>query len=192
MKIRCFLAIPLPKNLLAELERFQARFRTNSGGVRWVDAKIIHLTIKFLGELETGKIDPLLAVVSKAASKVTAFPLKVEKLGVFPSATHPRIFWAGVSEVQEGNSALMDTVTRIEDGCRSIGLALELRPFHPHLTLGRSKEGNPNPRTIETWLSEAEAFYAGSFHAEKIVLYRSILHPSGPEYRPMHSFPFSV
>jgi RNA 2',3'-cyclic 3'-phosphodiesterase len=191
MKIRCFLAIPIPQPILIELEKLQTRLRNFSGGIRWVDPKTIHLTIKFLGELEQSKIDVLQTVVPAALSTVSTIPLRIKSLGVFPSRTRPRIFWTGVFDDSEGNSLLEKTVAQAEDQCHSIGLPRESHPFRPHLTLGRSREGRSVTHLLEAWISESNTFYAGSFKADKIILFQSILHPYGPEHRPIHTFPFT-
>lgn len=149
--IRAFLAVELPAALKQALAAVQADVRTLiarelSPGMRvqWVRPNSIHLTLKFLGDIPEEQVDDLKSAVQSAVRSLTPFPVDVAGLGVFPDLRAPRVLWIGLSSRPEGEdhaTALSQLAAAIEQSVEGLGYPSESRPFNPHLTLARIKEG---------------------------------------------------
>jgi len=136
--IRTFIAIELPssvRSILSQLEdRLKLGHRTQ---VKWVAPDSIHLTLKFLGNVDAGIIPDLGKVMDKAVHGITSFHLKLGMLGAFPDIRAPRVIWVGIG----GDlSSLLTVQSSIESSLIPLGFTPEKRPFSPHLTLGRIRE----------------------------------------------------
>lgn len=185
-RLRLFVALDLPAGAKAALAATMGQLQSViPAGVRWVNPAGIHLTLKFLGDTEAGLVTPLRAALREAAAAGDSrpFPLHLDGLGVFPNYREPRGIYAGV----DGDlDSLVDTQRRVEQTIVRLGFPQEKRPFHPHLTFGRVREGvAPAVRrqigeTIATQaaaLSPEYAWTAGEIH-----LIRSVLTPQGAVY----------
>jgi 2'-5' RNA ligase len=184
--MRLFLALPVAEDIRAELARAVADLRRCRAKVGWVDAGIMHLTIKFLGETDERKAAGLSSSLAPACSALASPAFTVSGTGIFPPRGRPRVVWAGVEEADGALSALADTV---EEACAGLGWEREKRPFHPHLTLGRVRG--------EMFLSEISQQVAalsdrrfGSQTSPALVLFRSHLSPAGARHEKLASFPF--
>ncbi|HEY82587.1 MAG TPA: RNA 2',3'-cyclic phosphodiesterase [Dehalococcoidia bacterium] len=137
-QIRAFIAIELPEEIKSALGQLQAELKkTSPPPVKWVDPEAIHLTLKFLGNIATEKVDKITKVIEEAAEGISPFHLEVKGLGTFPNLRKVRVIWVGV----EGELApLSQLQRRIESKLAPLGFAPEGRPFTPHLTLGRVRE----------------------------------------------------
>jgi len=134
--MRTFVALELPDSvkdgILALIEELRGR------GVRagWSRRGTLHLTLKFIGEIDEGLQDDVIGAVRRAAATVPPFRFSVSRLGAFPSASKPRVLWIGVDSGQE----LFDLARRVDGELASLGFPRERRRFHPHVTLGRIRE----------------------------------------------------
>lgn len=136
--VRCFIAIELPEEVKAGLKDIQAKLK--SGGqasVKWVDPDSIHLTLKFLGDVDVAKIAPIAAALEGAAQEVSPFSLKLEGLGAFPNLRRVQVVWVGVGG---GVDKLANLQQRLESSLARLGFAPEDRRFTPHLTLARVRD----------------------------------------------------
>ena len=188
-KIRLFVALELPSAVRAALRALASRLRPAAGGgVRWTDPDGIHLTLKFIGEIETARLD---AVRAALAGVHAAQPVEVLFRGVgwFPNARHPRVFWAGVEE-DARRGALAALAAEVERALEPAGIAPESREFRPHLTLGRIK---PEAH-VEGLRREAERLGTPEFgradYAE-FDLMQSTLRPQGALYTRLERFAFA-
>jgi len=137
-KIRSFIAIELPGELKLALARLHDRLKSGSRApVKWVDTGSIHLTLKFLGNIDPGTVDKITAVLEEAAHSTHPFNIEVSGLGVFPNVRRVRVVWVGLTGEVEKLGQLQQ---RIETGLIPLGFAAESRPFTPHLTLGRVRD----------------------------------------------------
>ncbi len=148
-----------------------------------VDPAGIHLTLKFLGDVGTGRVDSLLEAMDKATGEFEyrSFPLSLSGLGVFPSAREPRVLWAGV----EGDlEALGRLQILMDEALYELGFARELRRFRPHLTLGRVRDrvSQPERRRIGEVVRKARLAGAHNWEAGEIHLIRSTRTPGGAIY----------
>jgi 2'-5' RNA ligase len=142
-QIRSFVAVELPEEakkglarLRKELERDEHRF------VKWVDPKGIHLTLKFLGNIRAGQVTQVTEAIREASRGISPFHLEILGLGAFPSVRQPRVLWVGVRGETDKLSRLQQN---IDSALAALGFAREERPFMPHLTLARVREGTSGP-----------------------------------------------
>ncbi|HUV53432.1 MAG TPA: RNA 2',3'-cyclic phosphodiesterase [Dehalococcoidia bacterium] len=137
--VRAFIAIELPRPVRAALARLQDGLRASrTTSVKWVDPAGIHLTIKFLGNIDAGEIPELSKVLRDAVKGTAPFHLKLENTGAFPNIRAPRVVWVGVGGETE---QLLTLHKKVEQALIPRGFAPENRAFSPHLTLGRVREG---------------------------------------------------
>ena len=183
---RLFVAVELPARAQEALAASMGQLRgLTPAGVRWVNPAGIHLTLKFLGEVDGGLVEPLLGALREAAAGMdkAAFPLHLDRLGVFPNRREPRVIWAGVGGDLE---TLAEAQGRVENAAAALGFAKERRAFRPHLTLGRVRDGvTPAARReIGSVVAEQGAALAAAYawEVEEISLIRSVLTPQGAVY----------
>lgn len=175
--MRVFIAIPLSKECQAMLENLQQQLRTCRADVRWTAISSIHLTLKFLGEIDPAII-PEMAESLRATSKADrSFTLQLHGLGAFPNFKVPRIIWCGIHGDTDGLARLQE---RIEGVCADFGFPPEARAFHPHLTLGRVK-GKRNLQHLLDCI-KIDSDLRSAFTVDCFSMYRSILKPQGAEY----------
>jgi len=154
--------------------------------IRWVKPESIHVTLKFFGNLAAADITALAPIVERHSAAFAPLPLTVKRLGVFPSLQRPRVLWIGL----EGGTAPLSTLRQnLDQEWAACGFTREDKPFRPHLTIGRIKSvrlsGDPVP-----FLAPARDWSAGSFRADGLTLFQSLLTPRGALYRQLARFPF--
>lgn len=179
--MRCFIAIDLPDNVLRKVIQLKERLSTRVSTVRWTRAEQIHLTLKFLGEVPDPDVPVVCEYAQEVASQFNPIDLQVASVGCFPPRGGVRIVWVGMSDP---SGELLRCYKALEDAFGDLGFNRESRPFHAHLTIGRVN----NPREseeIRRILKSNEGFDAGSYTAEELVVYESILKKTGPIYAPM-------
>ena len=176
--IRSFLAIELPKPILKKIEEVQGDLRSTHADVRWVSPEKIHLTLKFFGNIEEPRIDPIFKSIEEPVRNILPFSVRVRGLGAFPSMKNPRVIWMGLVEGKEMLTSLQE---QIEAHLEKIGFEPEDRPFQPHLTLGRMKSGRGKEELVGKMEKYTEEEF-GDFQVERVVLFKSDLRPSGPIY----------
>jgi len=136
-QIRSFIAIELPDELRLGLGRLQASLK-NQAGVKWVDPSGIHLTLKFLGGVDADRLGGITQAMEEAAAGISPFRLEVNGLGVFPSPRQVRVAWVGL---RGDIDSLLRLQQRLETSLSRLGFTPESRPFTPHLTLARVRDG---------------------------------------------------
>lgn len=175
--MRLFVAIPLPEALCDRLAQM-------SGGLdntRWVDPENMHLTLRFLGELdgrEAADVDATLGAIS-----APTFELELTGVDTFGNGKKVSTLWVGV----DAPEPLTRLQNKVEKAVQRAGLEPEGRKFRPHVTLARFK-GPPGPK-LETFLQQYALFRSGPVHVDRFVLYSSKLTPKGPIYRAEAEYP---
>ena len=191
--IRAFLAIELPQDMRSllvtiqqDLKRHLERTVSREARIGWVRPASMHLTLRFLGQMQDESIDPLRVAIQQAVSVHQPIHLPLERLGVFPSPPQPRVLWAGPSKRwEQGPDAqrLRALHRTVENCCQASGFAPDSRPFSAHLTFARIKEGE---RRVGLALAQSgvmdEAVMVGTLPIEAIVLMQSELHATGAVY----------
>jgi 2'-5' RNA ligase len=181
--MRLFAALPVAGDAKAELERKLAAFRRTDWPIRWVREGGLHVTLKFLGEVEPERLAAIRAALSTAARGTPVLSFTPTELGAFPTLSRARVLWAGY----HSGPALELLVHRVEQATEPLGFPVEGRPFRAHVTLGRARQGARLPREGLGAL-EREVLTAG-FTADRLVLYQSRPGPAGTTYDELDSFP---
>ena len=136
--VRAFIAIELPVAVKSALAGLQDCFkRSEPAPVKWADPGSIHLTLKFLGNIDTDSIPQLTRAISEAAGEIAPFQLELGKPGGFPTLRAPRVLWVGLRCNTDSLSALQKN---IESALVPLGFPREKKGFSPHLTFGRVRE----------------------------------------------------
>jgi len=191
MAFRLFVAIELEKSIRGSLDRLSRSLQDNKlvdHSIRWVRSESMHLTLKFLGEVEDQLILELSNKLTGLAGQFDPFDIEVAGLGCFPATGAARVLWCGISQGLEDLQALAEA---IDIGANELGFALEGKKFSAHLTLARIKNaqtGHEVREFLEKQNGEREASYSkiGCQSVTRIDLIHSDLTRSGPVYTPMH------
>ena len=182
--MRCFIAIDVPPDVREAAARAQEALRAAGADVKWTSSDSLHVTLKFLGELDEEALD---VVRGRLASEVPARPrfrLRFRGMGAFPERGQPRVIWAGC----EGDVEALGEVARAaEEAGTSAGVEPESRPFSPHLTLGRVKSPR-NVKALQAALPGWRDAEFGGADVEAVVLYKSTLRPQGALYEVLSRF----
>ncbi len=183
--IRAFIAVELPEALRQEVVDLQANLRSSGSDVKWVEVDNLHLTLKFLGNIEEPQFSALKEALAIPAKGFSPFTIYLEGIGAFPRTTSPRVVWIGISQ---GKEALIELAQAVEKSCSTLGFTPEDRPFSPHLTIGRVRSRDRLASLIKR-LQVAE--FRGGTPAEvtRLILFQSSLSPHGPTYTPLAEFP---
>lgn len=189
--VRLFVAVDPGERVRDALARVPGPDPAGPHRVRRVDRRNLHLTLKFLGDVEEARIGDVTVALERASEQVEPFRLEVAGLGVFPLRGSPRIVWAGCS----GGPALERLQAAVEEQLERIGFDRDRRPFHPHVTLGRVKPGRP-PRPDRGSQSplpgdadDPVRWRFGDRLIRSIALVRSTLTPEGAVHREVARLP---
>lgn len=186
--LRCFAAVEVPAPAVRRaLESAQQGLRRAFGPgdpVKWVPSHQFHFTLKFFGEIPADRAHEAAAILQQVAAGTAPFHLEVTGLGAFPSVERPTVLWSGLGQ---GKAELVGLAERVESAMAAAGFPREPRPFKPHLTLGRVREGAKVPAAVAESL-QAKGSYGG-WRVERLVLMRSELLPAGPRYTVMAEAP---
>jgi len=174
--VRSFVAVLLPDRVRAGLAAVGAELRGQTRGLAWVRADNLHLTLRFLGEIEPMRLEQVREAVAAAAAAVVPFTVSLGGLGGFPSGRAPRVLWASVAAGGEGLEVLYDA---LEAGLVARGIPGESRAFHPHVTLARARDSR-GAGGLGSVLGAGPAF--GEVRVGALHLMRSELDPRGSRY----------
>lgn len=177
--MRLFVAVPLPPEAQAAAARILGGLREEGWPVRWVREDSLHITLKFFGEVMPERLDTIAEMVGFAIEGTRPMTLAIAGAGAFPGLIRPRVIRLDLAGDTIALELLQD---RLERGGIGIGFPPEGRPFHPHITLGRVKEGQQLPREAAPRLTTIEG--ADGFLADRVVLFESLPGPFGPRYDP--------
>lgn len=185
--IRTFVAIAMPDEVRAALERLIASMRTEMPGARWVDPKSMHLTLAFLGDVAEADVARLTEAIQEAMRTPLPFRLEVRGLGAFPNARRPSVLWAGIAG--EELPRLMELQKGVARACARSGYPGDER-FHPHITLARFKPG----RTVDLTgvVGRHAGWSGGTVEVGEVLVYSSELSPRGPVYRVLARCPLGT
>ncbi len=181
--MRLFLAVQLPAQVQERLGRVQDRLRDARADVSWVKPANLHITLKFLGEIEPKRLERLQPVLAETASRAAPFVVAIGGVGTFGGRV-PRVVWAGIGN---GAEPLGSLARAIEGGLARVGFPKEKRAFSAHLTLGRVRSATNLPH-LTAVLRETAAEHFGEAPVDRFALMQSELHPSGSIYAVLREF----
>jgi len=184
--MRLFAAIPMNGAVQDALSALLMRYRKTDWPVKWVRSEGLHITVKFLGSVEAERTGAIADALADASAGTPALPFTLREVGAFPGFARARVLWAGL----ESETALELLVDRVERRCAALGFAVEGRPFRPHVTLGRLRDGARLPTAA---IHELEReIPSGSCVADRLVLFESVPGSGGSTYTPRATFPLGA
>jgi 2'-5' RNA ligase len=151
-------------------------------GVRAVRPEQLHLTLRFLGDIEEAIVEDLKGIMASAVEGHEPFTISFEGVGVFPNPKRARVVWIGI----RGAEPMVDIARRLETGVVDLGFKREKRSFRPHATVARVKYLRRHQR-LTSLLDRWEDTSFGSMEVRTIELKRSRLTPEGAIYSTVHT-----
>ena len=178
---RLFLALPsgdeiMFRQTLDELEKITSR-----DSINWISHGNLHLTIRFIGETSENRIPAIINAMENAAKRVIPYGSRIAKIGLFGSSYQPRVIWAGWND--EGHTLALHEQLKSE--LQKAGFPADRQNFVPHLTLGRIRH-IADKRFFSKQIATMSEREFGNVFNNRLILFESILKPSGPEYRELH------
>lgn len=177
---RAFVAIFPPREIQEALHR-AALALPIEGAIRYVPPENIHLTIKFLGDVQPESLGGVEKILAAVGERHEPFEAELSGFGAFPSQRRGRVLWTSVGR---GSDCLSMIAADVEDALGPLGFEHEPRAYRPHATLGRAR-GRPFV------LGEATALERLTFQAGRLTLVRSVLRRDGATYEPVGVYPLA-
>ncbi len=175
---RAFIAIDLPAGIRSSLAEAQEILKSFGFRVKWVRPQNIHLTLKFLGNIDSDHIEKIIAAMTLTVTDFNSVSLSTGEIGVFPDIRRPRVIWAGLN----GQLEKLDNLQQTLDGhLAGLGFPRETRTFKGHLTLGRVK-GKIASARMKTAIDRLKGVESKLFEISEIILFKSELRPTGAVY----------
>ena len=190
--MRTFIAADMPDEARERLASFLSQLRAMEiEKLRWVQPEAIHLTLKFLGEIDQERVGPVLSAMRESCAGACSFHLATGGLGCFPSRRSPQVVWLGLEGEVETLELLQSSLD--EELHRTAGLSLEERPFRPHLTLARVRRGASESERRQIWenIEATPPPDTITWPVSQLSLVHSTLLPQGPQYRTLGSAPLA-
>ena len=188
MKIRSFLALELPSEIKEIVARVSGEVRQSTLDVKWAKVDNIHLTVVFMGNIETEDIPAIGDGVKKVCLTYGAFDASLKGIGCFPNKRSPRVLWLGLDGDLERMSNFRDA---LQEQLTPFGIKEERRRFKPHLTLGRFRKSKRMDLQGDELLSKYEDLASPVCPLKELILFKSDLKPSGAKYTKLEVWPLS-
>lgn len=176
--MRTFIAIDLSEGIKARLVELQDRIRSQVPSLSWVKPEQLHLTLKFLGEIDGSVVSTIGDAISDVTAGFSPFDLTLKGAGTFGPRDSASVVWVGIKDTGQ---TLYKLQADLASALEPLGFPREERPFKPHLTLARNK----NPRQSQQVRKQVDAeanFADGCEHVESLTFYHSVLGREGPVY----------
>ncbi len=181
--MRLFVAVNLPEEERRAAYEAAAPLRHRDLPVKWVRAESLHVTLKFLGEVSVEQAGAIEGALDAAVGGLRPFEVGLGGIGAFPSMARPRIVWLGV----EAHPALELLANDVEKALQPFGFEAELRPFQPHITLGRAKQGSKPAAFGRLETLAGRVAYETVVPVCSVDLMESDLQPAGAVYTVRHA-----
>ena len=185
--LRVFCAVELPAEIRAAVAAHATRLRREFPDARasWARPEGLHITLKFIGEVEAARVETLTRAAFAAVGGLKPFRLTIEESGTFPPHGAARVLWLGV---KDASGHLAQLQSRLEQECAANGFPRASRAFRPHLTVARLR----TPQGTHALAEAHRRTPFGPYHFEvsELLVIRSELGPGGSRYTPLsrHSF----
>jgi 2'-5' RNA ligase len=188
MKIRSFLAFELPPEIKNMVARVSEELRQSTLSARWVKVDNIHLTVVFMGNIETEDIPAIAQGVKEVCEAFGPFDLSLKGVGCFPNRRNPRVLWLGLDGDLEPMSDFRDA---LQGHLTGFGIKEERRKFKPHLTLGRFRKPKKMDSKEDQLLSKYEDLSSSVCSLKELILFKSELKPTGAVYTKVEAWPLT-
>jgi 2'-5' RNA ligase len=170
--LRIFIAALLPEEILSHINSYQISLRDRIQGVKWESSNKLHITLKFLGDIEEMKLSELKNIVSSSTLGRPKMTLRLSRFGGFPNLSRPRILYVGFSESDQ----IADLHSSIDFGLSEVGIEKDNRKFIPHVTIARVKSKFKIDAPLP--LVEEKIFFI-----QNIAIVRSFIDNKGSKYK---------
>lgn len=180
--IRTFIAVEVGEQVRRRAADLIDRLRVSGAPVKWASAPNLHITLKFLGNVSADEISDLCRTIESIVEGVPPFSIHCRGAGAFPNVDRPRVVWLGIDQ---GGDELVALHKRIDNAMSEMGFRPEVREFHPHITLGRIRRGDPTLEQLSELIRKNADFDGGSFDVHDVCVFSSSLKRQGPEYTPL-------
>jgi 2'-5' RNA ligase len=185
--MRVVFAVKISDAVAAEVSAAMKAFPVRNPPWRWIPPENMHITLKFLGEVDERLLDDLRAAGDAAAAAAKPFRVVYGPFGAFPNLARPRVLFF---QAVDGAESLAALARALEEGAERLGITREERPFRAHITLARIKE--PLPRAVAEKLGAVPALSpAAGQVVNRFALMRSHLARSGATYEEVAGFPLA-
>lgn len=174
-EIRAFVAIEPSPAIKEEVETLVAGLARAARGVRWVGAGSLHLTLRFLGNVEPEKFLAISRTVAEGFSLQSPLNLQCRGVGAFPDLNRPRVVWLGLTGEIAG---LFELVEELNRRLRNCGIPVDPRPFAAHLTVGRAQKGG-KPMGLARAAAQFADWRSTGWAPGEVTLFESRLRPEG-------------
>lgn len=155
-------------------------------GARWQDDEQLHLTLRFLGEVDERTADDLAATLAQVVAPVPRIALS--GVGRFERRGRTDTLWAGVAPAEP----LAHLHRKVDGACARAGLPRDTRAFLPHITVARLPRGLGQEVAIERWCARHAALSSAPFDCSHLVLYQSVLGREGARYEAVLRWPLGT
>lgn len=182
--IRCFIAIEIPETIQNQLARIQGTLRDQIKKASWVKPGNIHLTLRFLGDVDPDDLESIGEAIERAASRHRSFSMHIGGLGAFPNFARPRVMWTGV---RVGGDRISALARDIDGALSNYGFSPETKKFNPHLTIARLKV-RVDLRPYANRYRQYDRIAGAEMSVNTISLIQSQLHPTGAIYSTLRSY----
>lgn len=183
--MRTFIAIDFSEGIKARLVELQNRIRSQVPSLSWVKPEQLHLTLKFLGEIDESVAPTVGNAIGEVTARVSPLDLTLKGAGTFGPRDSASVIWVGIKDTGQ---TLYKLQADLEAALEPLGFPREERPFKPHLTLARNK----NPRQSQQVRKQVDReanFAGGCEHVESLTFYQSVLGRDGPVYSVLSTHP---
>lgn len=187
--MRAFIAIELPKEIKDALGELQGELKKSGADVKWVEPQNIHLTLKFLGEIDAVTLSKISDILEDTAKDKNAFHIRISCLGAFPKINYPKVLWLSIDK---GDNEVKEIAKQLKEKIAKAGVPREDRPFSTHITIGRTRSTLNRERLVQDLknlalhksLAGQSATIIGGleFVVTKLIIFKSSLTPKGPIY----------
>ncbi len=183
MLIRAFVAVSVRRPQRMDLLLNDLRSLCSGRTVKPTAPENLHLTLRFLGDIEQAQVNSVIDAMNTAVYGVGVFDFKLENVGAFPRTLRPTVLWVGAAD----QGQLGTIVEQLNNALADMGLGPENRPWHPHVTIARIKSHPPTK--LLQFITDHKNDHLGSIRVSSIELLRSDLQPNGPAYAPLACVP---
>lgn len=178
--IRTFIAVQLADPVIKKLNSLIGDLKRLDVDLKWVEAENLHITVKFLGDVDLSDTAKICRAVSEAAAGHSRFEFETLGFGAFPRLERPRTFWIGVGE---GRQQFVDLMESIDTALGELSFPLEPKAPHPHVTIARARrEIHGLDRLLKRIHNLGDDLSMGVSRCNEVVVCSSELRRDGPVY----------
>ena len=185
-KIRTFIGLEIGEK--SRQQAFELGQKLSQAGaiVKWEPAHKLHITLQFLGEVPNVEVYSICREVQKGVEKVAPFSFCLKGAGAFPKVERPRSVWLGVDE---GREEVTQLARRVDEAMQKLGFPRELRPFVPHVTLGRVQRTTEELGDLSRLIQQYNATDSGKTFARHVTIFASQMARTGSQYTVLATAP---